>query len=55
MTPTGSLDDVRELRKRFESQIFGFSMVAPQFECVVAFKKDFEAEVYYYYMICQQL
>ena len=42
---TGTLDDVRELRKRFQSQIFGFSMVAPQLECVLAFKKNFEAEV----------
>jgi WD40 repeat protein len=40
----GSLDDVRELRKRFQKTVFGFSLVEPQFESLLAFKPGLGAE-----------
>ena len=37
-TQTGTLDDVKELHKRFCQQIFGFAMVKAQFENIMSFK-----------------
>ncbi|CAM9655173.1 unnamed protein product, partial [Phaeothamnion confervicola] len=39
-----TMDDVRELHKRFKEQIFGFAMVEPQFECVMSFKRSLERD-----------
>eukprot|EP00636_Phaeomonas_parva_P008104 CAMPEP_0118868616 /NCGR_PEP_ID=MMETSP1163-20130328/12066_1 /TAXON_ID=124430 /ORGANISM="Phaeomonas parva, Strain CCMP2877" /LENGTH=2540 /DNA_ID=CAMNT_0006803335 /DNA_START=188 /DNA_END=7810 /DNA_ORIENTATION=- len=33
------IDDVRELHQRFLKQVFGFSLVQAQFDCVMAFKE----------------
>ena len=35
-----TLNDVRELLKRFKSQVFGYALVEAQFESIMAFKPD---------------
>ncbi|CAM9943276.1 unnamed protein product, partial [Discosporangium mesarthrocarpum] len=40
-----TLENVRELHKRFREKIPGFALVEPQFECVLSFKPGLEAKV----------
>ena len=36
---SGTINDVKELLKRFRSQVFGFAMVEAQFESIITFHK----------------
>jgi WD40 repeat protein/Ca2+-binding EF-hand superfamily protein len=42
---TGTIQDVKELLKRFRTQIFGFAMVEAQFESIISFHKGVKKHI----------